>query len=268
MFARLWSRIQQVLDAREPRWQQRIENMGQIASIEAREAGRRWTDSEVFEGIVRAVLSAQTDWAKVERVIPELTTLFEGFDLQHYSSHSPNEIERTFVPWFVRRRAGSMSLRRDLINLVGTARQLLAYSSQYGSVEDFVTWLLRRSESDPKRLVMRLGSYGSEYKLPAMGVPIAAEAMKNLGFDVAKPDRHVCRAMGSFGMNHFPNWNDRTGTKGPVPSESGYLQVMGTMEIFAKTIAVRPAFLDNAVWLLCAQSGAHLTNDRLAELVL
>lgn len=71
-------RIQELLDADEPHWRQRIDDMGQVAGIEARESGRRWTDSEAFEGIVRAVLSAQTDWAKVERVIPEFDDAVRG----------------------------------------------------------------------------------------------------------------------------------------------------------------------------------------------
>lgn len=52
-----------------------------------------------------------------------------------------------------------------------------------------------------------------------MGIPLAAEFLKNLGYDVAKPDRHICRAVGEFGWVEFKSWPDRSGNKAPYPSD-------------------------------------------------
>lgn len=65
-------------------------------------------------------------------------------------------------------------------------------------------------DGGPKQAVMLLGSQG-EYKLPSFGVALAAEALKNLGFDVAKPDRHLTRAVGSFGLVRINRWKRTLG---------------------------------------------------------
>lgn len=60
-----------------------------------------------------------------------------------------------------------------------------------------------RHDGDPKQVSLSLGLPRNRYKLPSFGVALAAEAMKNLGFDVAKPDRHILRAAGLFGLVGF-----------------------------------------------------------------
>ena len=67
-----WSRVQERLAAGLPSWRERIDGWGQLAAVEARESGRRWSDDEVFQGIVLSVLSNNTNWERVERVRPEL----------------------------------------------------------------------------------------------------------------------------------------------------------------------------------------------------
>ncbi len=100
-----------------------------------------------------------------------------------------------------------------------------------------------------------------------MGIPIAAEAMKNIGFDVAKPDRHINRALGSFGLLTFTNWPDMTNYKGPVCSENELINIMRIMKEFANAVGVLPTFLDNAIWLLCCKSGLYLKNQQLSRMI-
>ena len=71
-FSRLWNNIVNYLDKewnKEPHWRQRIIGLGQVPAINEREKGRQWSDSEIFEGIIKAVLSNQTDWSRIERVL-------------------------------------------------------------------------------------------------------------------------------------------------------------------------------------------------------
>ena len=72
-----------------------------------------------------AVLSANTDWSKIEGVQAELADLFSGFRLESYAALSDAEIGDRFLPWFKDRKAGSMTLERGLANLIGAARILL-----------------------------------------------------------------------------------------------------------------------------------------------
>ena len=262
----LWQTIESRLDSSLKHWRSRVDDLDQVAAVQARAAGREWSDEETFRGLLLAVLSNNTDWSKIERIQDELVQLFSGFDLATYAALPACEIGDRFLPWFLDRKAGSVTLERGLVNLIGTARLLTEHSRVHGTAESYFTSLVERLDGDPKQAALRLGSE-SEYKLPAFGVALAAEALKNLGFDVAKPDRHVARAVASFGLVPFRNWPDRNGrTRPSISSKNSYLAVMGAVQDIATAAGMPVVMVDNAIWLLCAKSGLYLTNPELAEL--
>ncbi len=263
----LWSNIEACLDSRHEHWRERVEDFGQVQAVRDRSGGRLWTDDQVFEAMLLAVLSSNTVWSKVERVQADLSELFDNFSLEAYASHSAPEIDNRFVPWFEGRRAGSMSLRDGLVNLVLAARILLRHSKCHGTADDYFTSLMHQCADDPKQAAMRLGGQG-EYKLPSLGVALAAEALKNLGFDVAKPDRHMMRAMGSFGLVRFNRWKQALGGRGSPESPSGkeLFEVITVAERVAEAAERPVVFVDNAIWLLCAKGELYLTNSELAEI--
>ncbi len=263
----LWRKIEACLDLRHVHWRERVEEFGQVQAVKDRSRGRVWSDDQLFEAILLAVLSSNTVWSKVEHVQADLSKLFDNFSLETYASHSDTEIDNRFVPWFKGRKAGSVSLRGGLVNLARAARILLRYSKCHGAADDYFTSLMHQCADDPKQAAMRLGGQG-EYKLPSLGVALAAEALKNLGFDVAKPDRHMMRAMGSFGLVRFNRWIHAPGGRGSPESPSGkeLLEVMTVAERVAEAAERSVVFVDNAIWLLCAKGELYLTNAELAEI--
>ena len=269
----LWSNIEARLDSRRPNWRTCIDEMGQLAAVEERSAGRTWDDDEVFEAILLAVLSSNTVWSRVERVKADLAKLFFDFSLEAYANLSITEIDNRFVPWFKDRKVGSVSLRGGLANLICAARILLQYSKCHGTADGYFTSLVHQCAGDPKQAALRLGGQ-SEYKLPSLGVALAAEALKNLGFDVAKPDRHIMRAVGAFGLVDFSPWKcAQDGTdarKAPNPTPKRHWLAMNALEEIAAAAKQRVALVDNAIWLLCERSGKasglYLTNPQLAQM--
>jgi hypothetical protein len=264
--ADLWHRIENHLSAGMPQWPKRVEGLGQVSAVRTRATGRRWSDDEVFKGVIQSVLSNSTDWAKVESIIPELPSVFHDFRLHEHASLTPADIRLRFIPWFKERRAGSVSLRRDLTNTIYSARRLLELKAKHGSLERYLAELLQEKKGDVISVALALGTISSPHKLPGLDIPLAAEFLKNIGFDVAKPDRHMNRATGCFGWVQFHNWADRSGTKQPTASESEMLQVMRAMAAFASGLGHPVCFVDNTVWLLCAKSGLHLGNRALCFL--
>ena len=265
----LWQRIESRLDSAIPGWRSRVGGFDQLGAVKAREAGRVWNDDEVFEGLLLAVLSSNTDWSKIEGVQAELADLFSGFSLASYAERRPSEIAERFLPWFWERRAGSPSQKEGLIYLIGTARRLLEHSRVHGSAESYFTTLVQKLDGDPKLAALHLGLPGkyNRYKLPAFGVALAAEALKNLGFPVAKPDRHLGRTMGSFGLVRFERWPGRNGrTAPPLTSRRSLLAVMTAAQEIATAANTPVVLVDNAIWLLGAKSGLYLTNPELAAL--
>ena len=263
----LWNHIEACLDLRHVNWRERVEEFGQVQAVKDRSRGSVWSDDQVFEAMLLAVLSSNTVWSKVESVQADLSELFDNFSLEAYASHSDTEIDNRFVPWFKGRKAGSMSLRGGLVNLVLAARILLRHSKCHGAADDYFTSLMHRCADDPKQAAIQLGGQG-EYKLPSLGVALAAEALKNLGFDVAKPDRHMMRAMGSFRLVRFNRWMHAPGGRGAPESPSGteLFEVMTVAERVAEAAERPVVFVDNAIWLLCAKGELYLTNAELAEI--
>ena len=269
----LWKRIESRLEARRPDWRQRIDKMGQVAALERRSAGETWTDDRVFKAIVMSVLSGNTLWSRIERIQDQLVHPFRNFRLEEYARLSTEEVGVRLVPWFTDRRAGSRNLRRNLVYLVATARRLLEHSRRHGNADSYFTSLMKGCGDDPKQVALRLGCPGN-YKLPALGVPLAAEALKNLGYDVAKPDRHIMRAVASFGMVDFNLWTYARGRanerSAPNPTRRRHSLAMGAMQDMAAAVGEPVVFVDNAIWLLCerdgAESGLYLTNSQLAQM--
>lgn len=266
----LWHSVESRLDSSLLGWRERAAGFRQLAAVDDRSAGRTWSDDEVFEALMMAVLSANTDWSKIERIQDELSDLFTGFSLESYAALSETEVRDRILPWFTERKAGAVALQKGLVNLVDAARILVKYRATCGRPADyFFESLMDRCNGDPKQAALRLGSDG-DYKLPSLGVPLAAEALKNLGFDVAKPDRHVMRAVGSFGLVHFGRWSEeramRNGREPPAPTSKRQCLAMVAVEEIAKAAKQRVVLVDNAIWLLCAKSGLYLTNQQLAKM--
>ena len=265
----LWQNIQRRLDSSPLPWRERIAGFGQMEARDRRAASGTWTDQEVFKALVLAVLSSNTDWSKVESVLPELPTLFHHFDPADYAILTDTQVETELVPWFVARKAGSMTLKRNLIYLIQAARKLERHSRTHGSADSYFTAIVHRSQGDPKRAALLLGS-DPAYKLPSIGVPLAAETLRNLGYDVAKPDRHIMRAVGCFGLADFGVWSAdatlRAGTKAPNPSCARQMAAMAAVEDLAHNVQEQVILVDTAIWLLCAKSGLNLSNADLAQL--
>ena len=262
----LWSHIKSRLNSSLPQWRKHIENFGQLAAIEERIAGRTWNDDEVFEGLLMAVLSSGIDWSNIEKIRHEFKDVFCGFSLEEYAALPDTKIANYIVPWFKERKAGSPWLRGNLVNLIRAAQRLTEYSKAHGKAERYFTSLMHQCNNDPKQVALCIG-LPNKYKLPAFGVPLAAEALKNLGFDVAKPDRHILRAMRSFGLVHFNRWSDRSKNKPPtIPTRSELYKTMASVEEIAVNAGKHVGFVDNAIWLLCAKSGLDLSNEELVEI--
>lgn len=262
--AEIWRSIERRLDAALGSWRGRIKGFGQVAAVEARAGGKVWSDSETFEALAMALLSSNTEWSKIERIQAELTEPFREFSLTAYARLTDEEVTKDVEPWFraPERKAGGIALRAGLVRLVRTAQILCEYSRLHGTADGFFTSLMDRVAGDPKQAALRVGRPG-EYKLPGFGVPLAAEALKNLGYDVAKPDRHVKRAVAAFGLVAVGAWPEG---KYAVPKVQD-LAAMEAVERIASASGERVALVDNAIWLLGAKSGLWLMNGQLKELV-
>lgn len=260
----IWTNLIGILDARSPDWQSRVMGYGQVDLANKRAAGEAFSDEEVFKGVLWAVLSSNIDWSRVERALPELEDRIGSYGPQLYATREAAYID-DLNEWFKSKKAGSMVLRRNLNYLIRTAKILSDWSAEHGSADSYFTKAVQDG-GDPFAAVMLLGNDPS-YKLPALGTAIAAETMRNLGYDMAKPDRHICRTMGCWGLMQYQKWPDQSGNKNPDTSYDELLETMRAMDRFAKAVNESPTYVDNVIWFACSVGGPNLTNEELQELV-
>ena len=258
----LWRNIVSHLNSGCPDWKKKIEGFGQVDAIKRRRLGETWSNNEVFEALLLSVLSADRNWEQVERIKPELKEPFCEFDLEAYAKRPDSYVDKILVPWFKERKAGWRDMQNQLVRLIRTARKLLEHSTN--DADSYFRQLMFSHDKDAKEVALCLGVKGRKHKLPSLGVPLAAEALKNLGFDVAKPDRHVCRAIRAFGLVDFgPEKNGRY----QYGDKNKQLETMTRVEEIAHA-AGEPiiAYVDNAIWMLVAQEERRLADWALAEL--
>lgn len=224
------------------------------------------TDQNLFKCLVYGLFTNSVDATVFFRVIHSgiLPGLFFNFDPAKFHAAGISHIA-TITSALRQLRAGFMNMRRSLENLQTTAGILASMSNQYGSINTYLFSIVK-GVRHPICLACALGSAGSSYHLPGFGIPLAAESLKNMGCQLSKPDRHILRALGCFGLAEFRNWRSRAGVEAPTASEKELRKAMWTMEAWALTVGVSPLRLDYAIWLLCARSGLHASNQDLENM--
>lgn len=246
-------------------WQQCVDRAGIERGIRRRIEGATFSDKEVFEALILASLSGNTQWTTIARIRSELAAPFEQFELARFASLSSEDIGRRLVPWFLERRAGSTNLKTGLLRLRDTAAILAAYVNENGQAEGYFLDAATDSGGGPEALAEAIGSKPS-WKLPGFGIALAAEALRNLGFDVSKPDRHVMRCIGAWRLVEFKNWQVRGEYTAPQAKAAELVGTMHAVRQMAIANGPSVSYLNSVIWTAGAVSGARLTNNEFREI--
>jgi len=159
-------------------WKQKIERLGQVAAVECREGGHHWSDNEVFEALLLAVLSNNTEWTKIERVLAQLRVKFSDFNLDKYAEATDDDVIQQYLPWLQKHKAGSMTLAHSLISLAMTTRLLRKWSTQHGSAEDYFLSLISSFGGHPRYAAVELGRPDAQRSFPVSEWRCCGESSK------------------------------------------------------------------------------------------
>jgi len=260
----LWDRLQQRLDQWNPAWREHVGGPATEERLARRRNGDPFSDNEIFERLLLALLSGNTRWSTVERIQGELTGPFEGFSLPAYASKTDSEVA-ALAPWFSERKAGSTGLKAGLIRLRDTAALLDRYSRDHGSADAYFLDALREAGGEPEDLAVVLGS-SKRWKLPGFGIALAAEALRNIGFDLCKPDRHVLRCIAAWDLVEFANWPQASDFTAPKATPAELHRTMYAVRAIAEANSAGVSYATSVIWTAGALSGARLTNNELADI--
>lgn len=250
----LWAGLASQMDAWRSDWRSVI-HAGSGLTLEAFFALPARTDREVFEAFAIALLSGNTRWDRIARVRGELDGPFQDYDPVRFAAVSDDEIDRQIVPWFRERRAGAAGLRAALARLRLTAATLSAQGGQA-----YLRDAAAASDGTPEDLAVLLGS-SKRWKLPGFGIALSAEALRLLGIDLCKPDRHILRAMASWSLVAFRRWDRRGAFTAPQADVRELRETMVAVRAIADANGVGVSYANSVIWTAGAVSGARLANE-------
>lgn len=168
--------------------------------IDKRIQGGTFTVSDHICAMVYSMLTSGASWSRVEPSIDIETgriqlidEIFSRYDVDTLMNTDPMEL----VAKVKQHTLGTQYIKNQMIALVDTnISKMLSLEKEYGSIDNFYRKFID-TDSTLKTLVKVLSAEGKPHKYAQMGEALTAEYLKNVGYDIAKPDRHIRRILGS-----------------------------------------------------------------------
>lgn len=178
----------------------RWENTYIQRQIENRQNGCSFSISDHIRGMVYALLSSGIFWVRVEqyinpetRQLPKIDEIFLDYDPWRLLRANPSDLYRRVLEL----KCGSTQTGKQMEALIHTnIPKLLQIEAKYGSIDAYNQDLIQKDPS-MKSLVAELASDGGAYKMAQMAEALVCEYLRNVGYDLAKPDRHIRRILGA-----------------------------------------------------------------------
>ncbi len=168
--------------------------------IDRRNQGGTFSIEDHIRAMVYSMLSSGISWQRVEngidndtgKIIP-IDEIFCQYDIEKLMQSSPEELRDKIKEL---RCASLQTLAQMKALLEDNISNLLAVEKQHGSIDNFYRHFIN---ADPtlNTLVLVLSEKNSKYNLSQMGEALTAEYLRNVGYDISKPDRHIRRILGS-----------------------------------------------------------------------
>ncbi len=258
----IWEGLTHSLDRWRTDWRVLVDQPGAALAVTDLLAPPPKTNRQIFEAFAVALLSGNTRWDRIARIRHELKLPFENYDPHLFAALTDDHLDRSIVPWFRERRAGAAGLSAALLRLRSTARMLAEHDPSAASAHNYLRDAAKASDGTAEGLAITLGT-SKYWKLPGFGVVLAAEALRLLGLDVCKPDRHILRAVAAWALVDFQRW-DRTGHfSSPDANTVELRDTMLAVRAVAMANKVSVSHANSAIWTAGAVSGARLINEQL-----
>lgn len=168
--------------------------------LDKRRDGGAFTVSDHIRGMVYSMLTSGAAWNRLEPhidtatgQIPVIDDIFYQYDVTALQSADLTKLCEKVKA----QKLGTQYLKNQTEALVKeNIGKLLSIKEKYGSVDNFYQSLADKNDN-LKTLVRELATAGKPYKFAQLGEALTAEYLKNVGYDIGKPDRHICRILGS-----------------------------------------------------------------------
>lgn len=153
-----------------------------------------------IRAMVYSMLSSGISWKRVEKSIDyqtgritKIDQIFHQYDPKFLLSCSGDDLADQIKEI----GCASYSTRKQMKGLVDTnIGKMLKLQKKYNSIDQYYRKFIEL-DSSMKLLIRNLSCSCSEDKYVQMGTALTAEYLRNSGYDLAKPDRHIRRILGN-----------------------------------------------------------------------
>lgn len=168
--------------------------------IDRRRAGGEFSTIDHIRAMAYSMLSSGIVWdrvsAHIDKATKQLTPIDEVFfqyDPEQLLQCDPEGLTKEIKQLHC---ASQYTMKQMKALIYTNIPKLVQLEKRYGSVDAFYQKYINE-DSTLKSLVKALSCENSDYKLAQMGEALVAEYLKNVGYDITKPDRHIRRILGS-----------------------------------------------------------------------
>lgn len=153
-----------------------------------------------IRAMVYSMLSSGNKWADVSKnadpvtgCIPDVDEIFFHYGVEKLKECTPGQLRDNVK----KIGCGTLLTRKQMEALLSTnIPKLSKLEQEYGTVDTYYQKFIELDNS-LKTLVTTLSSLESKDKLAQMDIALVCEYLRNIGYDIPKPDRHICRILGS-----------------------------------------------------------------------
>lgn len=222
--------------------------------IKRREQGEPFTLQDHIRAMIYSMLSSGNAWNKVasetnERgEIIKIDAIFCDYDIDKLKAISPEQLCEEIKQI----KCGTLSTQNQMKALFKNINKFTAWEQKYGSVDTYYKKLIE-TDCSMKTLISHLSATESVAKLEQMNVALVCEYLRNIGYDIPKPDRHICRILGS----DYLAFSD----KKDVPAFEAFDIIVKLAELTDKS----PAEADYILWAYCADGYGEICTKKNAK---
>lgn len=211
--------------------------------IDKRNKNGIFSVSDHIRAMVYSMLSSGRKWDCVVAgadpatgYIKSVDKIFLNYEPQQLLTCTPKQLRDSLKEI----HCASQSTLRQMNALISVnIPKLLKLKQDYGTIDSYYENFIRKDET-LVTLVKTLSNPKSNNKLAQMDIALVCEYLRNVGYDIPKPDRHICRILGSEVLN----LSDK-----PTPPPAEVFEIIAKL---AKKLNKSVAEVDYILWSYCA----------------
>lgn len=174
--------------------------------IDKRARGDTFALEDHIRAMVYSMLSGGQVWDRYAKeadintgYITRVDSVFHDYKVEWLLSCSPEQLYQELQEIHLAPRYGSEPIEKLITVNIPKLRK---FEDEYGTIDDYYQTYIQsgldnKLVAPTKYLIENLSSSNSNDKMEQMGIPLVCEYLRNVGYDVPKPDTHIRRVLGS-----------------------------------------------------------------------